>query len=99
MTTDLALSPTSTICVEKCSEPKPRQLSPARKYALLAVFCIAQLIDVFNNSSVISAIPTLVTALDMTENESTWVVSAFQLTFASFLLVVCPFHTSVLIIW
>ena len=66
----------------------PQQYSTARRYVLLIIFCLAQFLDAFNNSALFSAIPALVTALDMTEAESTWIISAFQLTFASFLLIV-----------
>ncbi|EIN11256.1 MFS general substrate transporter [Punctularia strigosozonata HHB-11173 SS5] len=90
VSTNVELSPSATLCDGNCdgTTPKPnRQLSTARKYTLLILFCVAQLIDVFNNSAVISALPTIATDLRMSESESTWVVSAFQLTFASFLLV------------
>ena len=55
---------------------------------LLVIFCLAQFLDTVNNSSLYSAIPTLVKALHMSEAETTWIISAFQLTFASFLLIV-----------
>ncbi len=66
----------------------PQKYSTARRYVLLIIFCLAQFLDAFNNSALFSAIPALVTSLDMTEAESTWIISAFQLTFASFLLIV-----------
>ena len=44
--------------------------------------------DAANNSALFSAIPALVEAFGITESESTWIISAFQLTFASFLLIV-----------
>ena len=70
----------------------PQQYSTARRYVLLIIFCLAQFLDAFNNSALFSAIPALVTSLDMNEAESTWIISAFQLTFASFLLIVsCVF--------
>ncbi|THG96869.1 hypothetical protein EW026_g5038 [Hermanssonia centrifuga] len=84
------------------SEPKARMLSPAqtlvdgkipqrhstaRRYLLLVVFCLAQFLDAFNNSALFSAIPRLVIDLGMSVSESTWIISAFQLTFASFLLI------------
>ncbi|PCH34680.1 MFS general substrate transporter, partial [Wolfiporia cocos MD-104 SS10] len=58
-----------------------------RRYILLAVFCCAQFLDSFNNSALFSAIPSLVNSLGISESESTWIISAFQLTFASFLLI------------
>lgn len=66
----------------------PQKYSSARRYVLLIIFCLAQFLDAFNNSALFSAIPALVDALAMTEAESTWIISAFQLTFASFLLIV-----------
>ncbi|RPD56812.1 MFS general substrate transporter [Lentinus tigrinus ALCF2SS1-7] len=65
----------------------PQKYSTARRYVLLLIFCLAQFLDAFNNSALFSAIPALVTSLDMNEAESTWIISAFQLTFASFLLI------------
>ena len=66
----------------------PQRYSVARRYLLLIIFCLAQFLDAFNNSALFSAIPSLVSSLDMNESESTWIISAFQLTFASFLLIV-----------
>ncbi len=64
--------------------------SPTRRYLLLIFFCLAQFLDIFNLSALFSAIPTIAGDLDMTGSESVWTVSALQLTFASFLLVVSP---------
>lgn len=63
-------------------------LSTFRRYVLLLIFCLAQFLDAFNNSALFPAIPTLVDALGMTSSEQVWIISAFQLTFASFLLIV-----------
>ncbi|KAI0770750.1 major facilitator superfamily domain-containing protein [Irpex lacteus] len=65
----------------------PQKYSAARRYTLLIIFCLAQFLDAMNNGTLFSAIPTLVAELDMTSNESTWLISGFQLTFASFLLI------------
>ncbi|KZP08424.1 MFS general substrate transporter [Athelia psychrophila] len=62
-------------------------ISPARKYILFTTFCLAQFLDNFNNSALFSAIPSLIIDLGITEGQSTWIMSAFQLTFAAFLLV------------
>ena len=70
---------------------KLQQYSVARRYFLLLIFCLAQFLDAFNNSALFSAIPSLVRDLGFTEAESTWIISAFQLTFASFLLIVSAF--------
>ena len=64
------------------------RLSSARRYTLLLLFCLAQFLDAFINASLFSAMPSLIDTLRFTESESTWVMSAFQLTSASFLLVV-----------
>ncbi|KAH9942633.1 MFS general substrate transporter [Amylocystis lapponica] len=65
----------------------PQLYSTARRYTLLIIFCFAQFLDAVNNSALFSAIPSLIVALDITESQSTWIISAFQLTFASFLLI------------
>ncbi|EIW77864.1 MFS general substrate transporter [Coniophora puteana RWD-64-598 SS2] len=84
------LSPTETLvespAASKDVDAKP-ELSTSRKLVLLSIFCLAQFIDSFNNSALFSAIPALETQLGITESQSTWVMSAFQLTFASFLLI------------
>ncbi|KAH7912270.1 major facilitator superfamily domain-containing protein [Hygrophoropsis aurantiaca] len=65
----------------------PKQLSFARKLVLLILFCLAQFLDAFNNSALISAIPALEVSMGMTGSQSAWILSAFQLTFSSFLLI------------
>ncbi|KIK95726.1 hypothetical protein PAXRUDRAFT_826748 [Paxillus rubicundulus Ve08.2h10] len=76
------LSPTETLTHEP-----PKQLSLARKLVLLSMFCIAQFLDAFNNSALLAAIPALEGSMGITESESVWIISAFQLTFASSLLI------------
>ncbi|KIJ67200.1 hypothetical protein HYDPIDRAFT_127048 [Hydnomerulius pinastri MD-312] len=76
------LSPAPTLVAEA---PKP--LSLARKLTLLMMFCLAQFLDSFNNSALFSAIPALEISMGITESQSVWIISAFQLTFASFLLI------------
>ena len=66
------------------------RLSNARRYTLLITFCLAQFLDAFINAALFSAMPSLIDSLGFTESETTWVMSAFQLTSASFLLVVRP---------
>lgn len=66
----------------------PATYSALRKNLLLLVFCAAQFIDIFNLSSLFPALPTIATRLSMTQSESVWTISAVQLTFSSFLLVV-----------
>lgn len=87
LSSGIAFSPAGTLVegVSRDGRPVPSTL---RKYVLLVVFCLAQFLDVFNNSALFSAIPTIATDLKMTGGESVWIVSATQLTFAAFLLVV-----------
>ncbi|KAH7923213.1 MFS general substrate transporter [Leucogyrophana mollusca] len=76
------LSPTETLV-----DAAPKRLSLTRKLVLLTMFCLAQFLDSFNNSALFSAIPALEISMNMTESQSTWIMSAFQLTFSSFLLI------------
>ncbi|OAX40409.1 MFS general substrate transporter [Rhizopogon vinicolor AM-OR11-026] len=66
---------------------RPNELPLSRKVVLLAISCLAQFLDVFNASALFSALPALEMSMRMTESQSTWMISAFQLTFASFLLI------------
>ena len=70
------------------NEP-PKRFSLARKLILLLMFCLAQFLDAFNNSALFPAIPALEGSMDITQSQSPWIISGFQLTFASFLLIVC----------
>ena len=64
------------------------ELSTLRRYFLLVLFCLAQFMDAFNSCALFAAIPTLTVDLGFEPSEVTWIVSATQLTFASFLLIV-----------
>jgi hypothetical protein len=77
------LSPAGTL-----GDGELKELSLARKLVLLCIFCLAQFLDAFNGSALYSALPALETSLGMTESRSAWIINAFQLTFASFLLIV-----------
>jgi MFS family permease len=61
-------------------------LSFVRRYSLLLIFCLAQFLDAFNNSALFSAIPVIKHDIGVTDTEAVWLISAFSLTFASFLL-------------
>ncbi|KAN0078090.1 Major facilitator superfamily domain containing protein [Tylopilus felleus] len=63
-----------------------KRFSLARKVVLLLMFCFAQFLDAFNNAALVPAIPTLVRSVGITGSQLAWIISAFQLTFASFLL-------------
>ncbi|KZV87502.1 MFS general substrate transporter [Exidia glandulosa HHB12029] len=63
-----------------------KQVTPFRKYLLLSLFCASQFLDSFNVSGILAAIPKMTDELSLTQSEGVWLVSAYQLTFASFLL-------------
>ncbi|KZT34695.1 MFS general substrate transporter [Sistotremastrum suecicum HHB10207 ss-3] len=69
---------------EKSSEPAIR--STALRSLLLLLFSLAQFIDIFNISALFAALPVLTTSLEMNAGQAIWVISAYQLTFAAFLL-------------
>ncbi|OAX36161.1 MFS general substrate transporter [Rhizopogon vinicolor AM-OR11-026] len=77
-----ALSPSVTLV-----DGEPKGLSRTRKLVLLVIFCLVQFLDDFNNSALFSAIPAIDISMGMTESQSTWILTASQLTFASFLLI------------
>lgn len=57
-----------------------------QKAVLLTVFCFAQFLDAFNNSSFFAAIPPIARDLNISNSDSVWLISAYQLTFAALLL-------------
>lgn len=67
---------------------QPRNITNFRRILLFIVFCLAMFLDSFNLSALFAATSVLTKQFDLTEGESSWVISAFQLTYASFLLVV-----------
>lgn len=64
------------------------ELSSARKITLLVTFCLAQYMDSFNISALFAATPPISADLDISNAVSVWTTSAYQLTFAAFLLTV-----------
>jgi hypothetical protein len=68
--------------------PSLANASTARKVALITTFTLAQFLDAFNNSALFPAIPTISSQLHFEASETVWIISAYQLTFAAFLLVV-----------
>jgi hypothetical protein len=90
-----ATNTVDTLAVDQASvspedEPAPAlaQASTARKLALLAIFTLAEFLDAFNNSALFPAIPNITSQLKFDASETVWIISAYQLTFAAFLLVV-----------
>ena len=77
------------LSVETLVDKPTRRLSLTRKLVMLSVFCFAQFLDAFNNAALFPAIPALEGFMDIKQSQSAWIISAFQLTFASLLLIVC----------
>lgn len=61
-------------------------LPSARKNILLMFLCLAQFLDTFANSSLFAAIPPISVQLGISNSDSVWLISGYQLTFASLLL-------------
>lgn len=84
------MSPSASVSRAETMVDKPqKQLSWIRKLVLLLIFCFAQFLDAFNISALFPAVPALEISMGITQSQSAWIISAFQLTFASFLLIVC----------
>ncbi len=58
----------------------------ARRWRALALLCIAQFMVVLDASIVNIALPTIGSALDFSQDDLSWVVNAYVLTFGGFLL-------------
>ncbi|KZT37994.1 MFS general substrate transporter [Sistotremastrum suecicum HHB10207 ss-3] len=82
---ELPFSPSPTL-VDSRRPISLSEYSKVRKLLLLLLFCLAQFLDAFNNSALFSAIPQIAAELHMTTSETVWLISAYQLTFAAFLL-------------
>ncbi|KAH0835604.1 major facilitator superfamily domain-containing protein [Lanmaoa asiatica] len=80
-------SPTPALPAQALVDELPKRPSSTRKLVLLLIFCFAQFLDAFNNAAIFPAIPALEGSMGITQSQSAWVVSGFQLTFASFLLI------------
>lgn len=62
------------------------RLHKYRKLALLVLFCVANFLEAVQLSCLFPTIPAIASQLHMIEQESVWLLSAYQLTFAAFLL-------------
>ncbi|KAG8822326.1 hypothetical protein FRC17_009594 [Serendipita sp. 399] len=69
------------------NSPALHKVSTVRKIALLSMFTFAEFLDAFNNSALFPAIPIITADLSFNVSETVWIISAYQLTFAAFLLV------------
>jgi MFS family permease len=69
--------------------PKPAvvtDVTPLMRGVLLTVCYLAQTIDSYNGAAFFVAIPPISFQLGIDSDTSVWLISAYQLTFASFLL-------------
>ncbi|KAJ7174284.1 MFS general substrate transporter [Mycena filopes] len=62
-------------------------LTPGRKGFILFFLCLAQFLDTFMNSAPFAAIPPISVDLNISNADSVWLISGYQLTFAALLLV------------
>ncbi|EGN92835.1 hypothetical protein SERLA73DRAFT_156771 [Serpula lacrymans var. lacrymans S7.3] len=62
-------------------------MSSLRRWLLLVLFCIAQFLETYNSSAIFVALPSVINELKMNAEENPWLIAAYQLTFASLLLV------------
>ncbi|KAF8429939.1 major facilitator superfamily domain-containing protein [Boletus edulis BED1] len=72
---------------EAVTDEPAKGFSLTRKVFLLLMLCSAQFLDAFNNTALVPAIPTLMGSTGITGSQSAWIISAFNLTSASFLLI------------
>ncbi|KAJ8520062.1 hypothetical protein ONZ45_g3098 [Pleurotus djamor] len=88
-------TPKEKVCsggdVEAVTLPAPEEdsidLSKVRKVLVLLVLCLAQFFDIFNANAAIISLPSMGTDLGFTQGSLQWVLSAYTLTFASFMLI------------
>ena len=64
------------------------RISNARRYFLFCMFCVANLLDSYNLNALFTGLPALKVAFGLDEAEASWVMSAFALTYAAFMLIV-----------
>lgn len=89
---DLPLTSTISTTIDQAApENVLETVSTFRKLSLLSIFTLAEFLDAFNNSALFPAIPIIINDLHFVPTETVWIISAYQLTFAAFLLVVCDY--------
>lgn len=77
---------------DNASEEPAASISNARRYMLFVMFCVANALDSYNLNALFTALPVLREHFGLGEADASWVMSAFELTYAAFLLVVSNFH-------
>ncbi|KAF8583733.1 MFS general substrate transporter [Ramaria rubella] len=86
MSSDLVRTSTNELAPKELHAPSAAQVSTVSKAILLIIFCFSNFLDSFNNSALFAALPPLSVRLNITNSESVWMLSAYQLTFAALLL-------------
>ena len=87
MTPQMPDEPTPTAAPAAAANAR-LHISNARRYFLFAIFCIANLLDAYNLNALFAGLPALKNAFGLSEVDASWVMSGFELTYASFLLIV-----------
>jgi EmrB/QacA subfamily drug resistance transporter len=72
--------------VASAAVPAPPSAADSRRWATLAIVCLAQLMIVLDVTIVNVALPLIQRELDFSQGNLTWVVNAFLVTFGSLLL-------------
>ncbi|CUS08274.1 unnamed protein product [Tuber aestivum] len=67
--------------------PRLDQLRKTLRPLTFAVFAGSQILDIINVTGVTFALPSIAEKYDISETEASWVLSAYSLTFGSFLLI------------
>lgn len=73
--------------VLEASDAEEQTLSRVRKLVVLGVLCSAQFFDIFIGNAVVVSLPSLGEDLHFTPGALQWILSAYTLTFASFMLI------------
>ncbi|KDQ27241.1 hypothetical protein PLEOSDRAFT_158868 [Pleurotus ostreatus PC15] len=73
--------------VLEASDSDEQTLSRARKLVVLSVLSSAQFFDIFIGNAVVGLLPSLAKDLHFTPGALQWILSAYTLTFASFMLI------------
>ncbi|KAF8123555.1 major facilitator superfamily domain-containing protein [Boletus edulis] len=80
-------SPSPGPHVKTLADGPPKRLSLIHRLVLLLLFSFARFLQGFGDAALYPAIPPLEVSTGITGTQSAWIISAFKLTFASFLLI------------
>ncbi len=83
-TTGVDTAPEPPVALE---EPIPDAARDGRRYVVLGVLCLALLVVGIDGTIVNVALPTLVRELGASSSQLQWIVDAYTIVFASFLLI------------